>query len=307
MEGGARGVVVALLAFAVTFSAGFAMREVPEWDPASTWPLAALPAYRADLDRAGGVVQRRSRGRWEDVRAGSVLYDHDVLRVGNASFAWARLAGGGTLQLAAESVTRVEGSNAVRLESGGLRVAEGGQPLQVSLGNGDDLIKIAKGPVSVRWLEDGSVEVHNESDAVVEVAFGAERGVVPPGKMTTGGANGLEPARDPPRMAEAVRFERLPKLARGDTLLVEGRLDPALRIASASVGGLEAEISPDGSFRVAVPLAVGMNRISLVTRDVFGNEQVYDIAPVRRLSEAEVAALRFEWSRAEEVTTTWGE
>ena len=324
----ALSLAIAIAAAVVVVVVGTFLLPRPRWPDAASLPLTAIPRELGTVAKTGGVVQRQEHGAWVDVAAGEKLFEGAKLRAGAASFGWVDLGGGrARVQVAADSeVVLARGADGPSLElvRGAVRVPAGAA--------GTVLVKVAGGPISADGgplsvaLGAAGLDVRSQSAHPVRLAVaggelalaegdvahapvGGEAAIVerhpppPPPAATTTAATAPPPAAPAqPRP----RIDRPAKVAHSDTTVVTGKVDRSA-IAVVTVAGVSAEVADDGTFKAVVPLKVGVNAIAIVTRDVFGNEDVYEIDPVRRLSDEEIRALKFEWQKHDDGSaTTWG-
>lgn len=310
----ARDLTIMAAACAVTVGIGTVAMPVVEWPAVEHLPSVLPPLQAARVVESGGVLQRQRAGAWVDVASKERILVDDLVRVGSGSFAWFETDGGTRVQVAARSLlTFVLGDDGVtrpHLLDGALRIPEGQGRVEVDVGDGRIVVADA-GPVIVQLSEKHGLRIANLGPVDARLMVGGREVVI-------AGGDGVEQeARD---AALEVAEAAAPKPSRldvakprstvsADNIVVTGSVDPGSTAETVMVGGLEAVVAPDGTFHAVVPLDLGVNRINVVVRDVFGNEEVYEIPPVKRLTAEEVRALRFEWNKQGDekgASTTWG-
>lgn len=309
-----REVFIGLAAAGVTLAVGWPFVQLPELPPLGALGTTPLASSAASVRESGGTTQRQLGDAWVDLSGGDKLYPNDRVRTSLSAFAWITSGSGAVLQLAAESelvVSRDDPTTTptLRLTRGSARLPDdNATPIVISVGDAGARVTTTGGNVEIHLLEDGSVTLVNRGAGQVTFVSGGESVELGP-KSETVASRGQAPVwvTELAPMPAPVDVVAPRRVARTETTEITGKVDPA-RVAQVTVAGVAAEVAEDGTFTVVVPLEEGINRIAVLTRDVFGNQEVYELPPVRRLTTAEIRALKFEWSKPQsDAVTTWGD
>jgi hypothetical protein len=271
----ARAWLAALVAAACCGSCAFC-GEKPKVEklapaPAVQAPVAPNPVAVV-LSAAQGDVQvrRGGQGPWSTVQVPLPLGLDDSVRTGVGSGATLKVGRDGSIEVRERtevSVRQLLADRArFRLERGRIGATPGHTAVAIE----------SSGSSAVAQASTGSFAVFNDGKGLVAVV--AEAGEV---KLTTRGGDAVLAAGEGARVVgaaaplrEAVPRSVLLKVAwpeqketRESTLTLRGEADPG---AMVSVNGRQAQVGADGRFEADVPLAPGINRVSVTSTDRFG-------------------------------------
>jgi Glucodextranase, domain B/FecR protein len=233
-------------------------------------PMAGLVAVELSAAQGEVQVRRSSSGPWGPARLPISLGFDDSVRTGTGGAATLKVGREGTIELRERtevSVRQLLANRArFRLERGRVGATPGGTSVAVE----------SSGSSAVAEATTGSFAVFNDGRGLVAVV--ADAGEV---KLASNGGDtmlaagqGARVVGDSAPVPEAVPRSVLLKVAwpeekvtRALNVTVRGEADPGAVVA---VNGVKTRIEADGHFETDVPLAPGINHVSITTTDRFG-------------------------------------
>jgi hypothetical protein len=272
--------VVLLLVLASLLSRRFFEQRKPEM-PAGLSPVLPL-APEPDtkyfrVTALQGEVEALQSGQWYLVRAGHLLSTRDIVRTRPGARAVLR-RGGVELELQGNMDLRLDDLEKETARVGLLR----GGKVSANVAGNDEHVEITARHTKTANVGAARFVVSLSPTGKVSVAAsegaakfsGAGKDVIVPGGSVSTALPDRAPGDPEPMPQEILLSVVWPEDDRLDSQgRIKGRAQASSRVM---VNGVETEIDADGSFRAAVPLKIGKNRVQVEAEDIAGRSRAVD-------------------------------